>query len=128
MKDTPLTVDLFWTLIISFAAYTHVSPKGGGLKTEIQKFAATAFTVQGCILMLIGIGLNFYQIYVWLRDAQWRSYNAIDALSYVTDTAWLYRPQDWLGIHQILIDCPASLALIGSGIAVTTIAILNIPK
>ena len=83
----------------------------------------------GGIILVAGMGLLIYQVFIWLQSGVW------NCLLYTSDAAddtentaihqWLMNPESWIGIQKLLLwlleTTPVSLALMvpGFSIAVT---------
>ena len=56
--------------------------------------------------MVVGMPLVFSmmrQVILYLKTGAWVKFSGADALAVVfTDSAWLYDPQDWIGVHKFL--------------------------
>ena len=78
----------------------------------LLKYGSVGFIV-GWIF--VGLPVVGYQVVVYLRSGQWMKLSAIDGFKYFIsrDTwSWLWSPQDWIGIHELLESTPLSLFLV----------------
>ena len=74
----------------------------------------------GGAFVLGGIGIWGYQIYYWLRYADWNSFSLLWPLSYSSDFQdWVYYPYEWIGVHKVLDFIPISIVLILIGLLIT---------
>lgn len=70
----------------------------------------------GFLLILGGVCIWIYQIYNWLKDAEWKSVSLLSPLSYYSPFYnWVYYPSDWIGFHNLLGYIPLSVTLIITG-------------
>ncbi|MGH7255429.1 MAG: hypothetical protein ACREI3_06595, partial [Nitrospirales bacterium] len=79
----------------------------------------------GYLLGATGIGVAVYQSVGWLRFNQWMALTVFRALDEYWGLAWLHRPQDWIGLHQLLVPTmklmPLSGFLLGAGLLVASV-------
>jgi uncharacterized membrane protein len=113
MKDTLLSTFLIWNIVIAAlitkANYKN-SPNGEGYRFNYYyRFTLNSLYVFGSFLMLIGAGYFAKQVYIWLMTAVWTKYSMIDGLTNISDSSWLASPSNWIGVHQVLENTPASL-------------------
>lgn len=68
----------------------------------------------GFVFGLSGVSIFLYQIYYWLRYAEWNSFSLLWPLSFASGGLqdWVYYPYEWVGIHKILDFLPLSIILI----------------
>lgn len=60
-----------------------------------------------------GVGMLGYQLYHWLRYAEWESFSLLWPLSYLPRFEdWVYYPDEWLGVHKVLEYIPFAFVLI----------------
>ncbi|WP_416047946.1 hypothetical protein [Cupriavidus basilensis] len=82
---------------------------------------ATASLLIAMALFLGAIGVPLYQAYVWMKAGTWPPLSALDGIKWLAGpeawNSWLYWPEDWIGVHKILQECPISLALILAAVA-----------
>ncbi len=69
-------------------------------------------------LFVTGFGLLFlicslgYQTLMWLKTGHWEPYSIVNGLLFMFPKgAWLNNPQDWLGLHWLLGQIHAGLAI-----------------
>ena len=73
--------------------------------------------IWGVLFILSGIGIWGYQIYYWLRYAEWSSFSLLWPLSFYSQFQdWVYYPYDWVGFHNVLDFIPLSIILILIGV------------
>ncbi|WP_426238183.1 hypothetical protein [Pararhizobium sp. DWP1-1-3] len=82
-------------------------------------FASVAFISAGCLLFLAGIGIGLLQCYWYLQSGVWTEMSVLEAVwmfrgQSVSNDWWNY-PQQWLGLHKILLQVPAGLAVFVAG-------------
>jgi len=77
----------------------------------LKKLFATCLGITSAGFFLGIPVLILYQVYLYLRYGQWQSYSAIDGLIYVSP-AWGRRPDDWVGVWEMLSSTPLSLAFL----------------
>jgi len=71
----------------------------------------------GYILALSGIGIWVYQLYYWLKYAEWKSFSLLWPLSLGSDYQdWIFYPTKWIGFHKVLDFIPLSIVVIVIGL------------
>ena len=75
------------------------------------------------IVLVIGICIFGYQVFVYLYHGYWKSISIIDCLSFAFKSSsltsfasWLENPNSWVGVHNILSWLPTSLCIIIIGL------------
>ncbi len=70
----------------------------------------------GCLVSAIfftlGLAVLFFQTYLWLRFGEWLGISVIDGLKYFispTDWPWLWNPNDWIGLYNLVDKTPLFL-------------------
>ncbi len=73
----------------------------------------------GIMLILGSLSIWGYQIYYWLRYADWIKFSLLWPLSYIKGLeAWTFYPHEWLGVNKILDFIPLSIILLLIGILI----------
>lgn len=67
----------------------------------------------GFFLIIGGIGVIGFQIFLWLKEGVWFPISLITVLSFFSD--WAYNPRDWVGFWKMLNAIPISVLLIFIG-------------
>ncbi len=72
--------------------------------------------IGGILLIINGFGICLYQIYYWLKYAEWNSFSLLFPLSYISEIReWVSYPYEWVGVHKILDFLPLSITLLMVG-------------
>lgn len=72
----------------------------------------------GSVFLLGGLSICTYQLYSWLKYAEWESFSLLWPLSFSADYQdWVLYPTEWIGMHRILDFVPFSIILILIGFA-----------
>ena len=96
-----------------------MSPSIGQKLGRIKdKFFSGILYLLGIAVLLIGLGLVAFQVFLFLYHGAWVSYSLLRFIDFtpIQFQAWVVRPDQWLGLHKIvywLLDVPlAFLALV----------------
>lgn len=81
---------------------------------NIRRFLCGIIVFSGLLVSLAGVGVIGFQVYGYLRIAEWQS---MSVFSVAVDTVpWLQSPQSWIGLYKVLRQAlefmPLSLALV----------------
>jgi len=95
------------------------------IDNALSKSLYTGTVLSGCAILLTGFFIIFRQLFVWLKNGEWRDMSLLKGVLY-TDidpiVSWLTHPQSWFGVHTIihwvLISFPLSLFLIIVGFVI----------
>jgi hypothetical protein len=95
---------------------------------NIRRFLCGIIVFSGLLVSLAGVGVIGFQVYGYLRIAEWQS---ISVFSVVVDIVpWLQSPQSWIGLYKVLpgigrlADCRFRLALEGPHYASISLKLL----
>lgn len=66
--------------------------------------------IVGSALMLCGLCVLGWQIYDYLRFNFWTPISIITALEWMK-VGWAMYPNDWVGLHNILLKTPLSITM-----------------
>ena len=87
----------------------------------------------GNFIFLIGLGVLFYQCFLWLQNGVWTEYDLFSVFNYVFENTevyqWMINPESWIGMQKLLLwileVIPVSLALMvpGFSIAISAVSI-----
>jgi hypothetical protein len=74
----------------------------------------------GCLvvaaLLLAGPALIAWQCYGWIRYGVWIPWSPLTLLLWMgAKAAWIFAPEDWIGLHRLIDAIPLSLVLLGIG-------------
>ncbi len=86
--------------------------------------ASLLITCFGLLVVLSGIGVISYQVYVWLKFEHWVGLSVRDGLGYLVTPEtptyrWIVNPDSWLGLYRLLDLIPLSLYLVVLGIFIS---------
>jgi hypothetical protein len=82
-----------------------------------------ATSLLGEALAFVGIvgamAILAWQVYAWAKSGTWVPVSILDLLLRITRgtwSAWLRAPDDWIGLHGLLVICPAHVPLVALGV------------
>lgn len=97
----------------------EMSPSIGQKLGRIKdKFFSGILYLLGIGILLAGLALAAYQVFLFLYQGAWSSYSLLRFIDIMPlqFQAWIVRPDQWLGLHKLvywLLDIPlAFLALV----------------
>lgn len=94
----------------------------------------------GFLVILSGVGVFFYEAYLWLKYGEWAGVSLLNLLAWLSDCGepsgdnflrwielhksgclWVYHPQSWIGPHKLLDFVDLTLFLIVLGGFIMTV-------
>jgi len=84
----------------------------------------------GGIILVAGMGLLIYQVFIWLQSGVWNEYPMLTVFNFIFENTsihhWLMNPESWIGVQKLLLwfleSIPVSLALMVPGFSIALAA------
>ena len=71
-----------------------------------ENTGAKIISFLGIFCLIAGFGFLFYQSFLWLKEGAWTAYPLMNIFKMILPKdAWLFRPENWEGLHRILEFC-----------------------
>lgn len=85
-----------------------------------NRFFSGILYLLGIVMLLAGLALLGFQIFLFLYHGTWSSYSLLRFIDFtpIQFQAWVVRPDQWLGLHKVvywLLDIPLSFLSLAFG-------------